>query len=1834
MTDENDLRELIRTHVRRLQLLQQQKARYGISVDPRIIIEIEDIEAEINQLQADLTEAVEVKVVHPPYLGMHYFDVVDAKHFFGREQLTTKLVSYLRKQHFLAVVGASGSGKSSVVRAGLIPALIRGQPLVDGTLPPEDSIRWPIHVITPTAHPLEALATSLTRDSESVTATTTLIDDLKNDKRSLHFYVLKLLQRTNLSSVNLLLLIDQFEELFTLCQDETERRLFIDNLLTAAGPETTGPTVAIITLRADFYHHCAQYDTLRAALSSHQEYIGPMKLEELRLAIEYPAKREGYEFEPGLVDLLLRDVGNEPGALPLLSHALLETWNNRHGHILTFESYYKSGGVQEAIAKTAENTYHNNLTSEQQGIARRIFLSVTELGEGTQDTRRRASFSELILRPEEVSIVESVLKTLADARLITTSEEAAEVAHEALIREWPTLRQWLEEDREGLRTQRRLAEVAKEWERHDKNEGYLYWGARLAEADEWAETHPKDLRELEQAFLQASRMRRDQEVQGAERQRRWIMLGLAAGLIVTFGLTVLYFLQWRQAEEQRQVALSRQLAAQALAHQDDQFDLALLLSLEANNRITDTVEIRSSLLAILEHTPRLKTFLRQHTDRVLSVAFSPDGHTIASAGSDSKIILWDVRTGQLLSSLLVEDKVEVNSVAFSPDGQMLASGDSRGKITLWNVATRQPLSPPLTAHTESVEAIVFSPDGHLLASGSRDNTIILWNVKEGNNPKQLGQPLVGHADDIRSVAFSPDGQILASGSWDETIILWDISNSGFPKNINQPLTGHTGGVNSVAFSPDGQTLASGSEDRSIILWNVMTGQPIGSPLKMHKAPVQNVAFNPESQILASASSDNSIILWNIATGQAVEQPLTGHSGPVRKIAFSPNGQILVSGSDDKNIVVWNMEKFSNRLGRLLNYNERFINSLAFSPDGKILASGEDDDRIILWNIADKNNPIQYGHPLIGHSDAVKSVAFSKDGDFLASGSADGSIVLWNALTYKRIGLPLVGHTSGVECVTFSPDGQILASGSQDKTVRLWNAATHQPIGSFLAGHTGSVWSVTFSPDGQTIASGGQDGDIILWDIRDKENAKQLGQPLKGHINDVESIAFSPDGQILASAGWDEKVILWDVKKRNNPQQLSQLTLDNIDDLKSLAFNSDGQTLALGSRNGRIILLDVKDKNHPKPLGQQIVAHEAAVESIIFSPNGQMLASGGRDGTILLWDVANKDRLKQIGQSLTGPPITGHSGWINSVAFSSDGQTLASGSGDHGIILWNMQSRQPFGSLLHGHKRGVWRVAFSPDAHTLASGSDDDTIILWDVTDKKQPKQLGQPIVGHKGAVSSIAFNPDGHILASGSADNSIILWDVMDRNRPTQLGQPLSGHNTAVSSVTFSPNGRMLASGSRDNTIILWDIEDKNNPKPLGQPLAGHSDDIESVVFSPDGEMLASGSRDGKIILWNVDTHQPIGQPFTGHTSWVLSVAFSPDGHILASGSADNTIILWDVATHQPLGLPLTGHTEDILSLTFSPDGQVLASGSRDEKIILWPVSSKMWQTLACRIANRSLSQIEWNEYVGYEPYHETCPDLLFNSGVESPEIPPTVGLIQEIATLPTNVVTPTYTPTSTSIPTPTSQPPTPAPLPSNTSTSTSTPSVTPTFRPTPESAPPPNSAGGDSGGTGGGSGGGVQPEDTSTPTLTLSPSPTAPQPPAVPTGQFTLLKPGPGDEPSLGPTEFEWQWDGGLGPNQGFEIRVWRESEIQVGVHDSVMDNKEGRIIALGNNTYGLEVNIRDAFGVRGRSGEYLWTVALVQIIPEYKDLGIQATPGYLRFEESGGGGGGGQNGGSGGIP
>ena len=566
----------------------------------------------------------------------------------------------------------------------------------------------------------------------------------------------------------------------------------------------------------------------------------------------------------------------------------------------------------------------------------------------------------------------------------------------------------------------------------------------------------------------------------------------------------------------------------------------------------------------------------------------------------------------------------------------------------------------------------------------------------------------------------------------------------------------------------------------------------------------------------------------------------------------------------------------------------------------------------------------------------RSPVFSSDGHTLATISADETVILWDlsgGMRPRRLGPPLTGHTDRVTSVAFSPDGRILASASEDKTVLLWDLTDRsQPrvLGAPLTGYTKSVNWVAFSSDGRTLATA-SGTTMLLWDVTDRMQPRRLGPPVTVTDSVLNTVTFSPDGHTLATTSSDTRIILWDVTDGTQPRRLGQPVIEtkNALGIVEVAFSPDGRTLATVGTEGScspatlaqdhaaacvldpdrtVLLWDLTDRTQPRRVGPPLTGHTDFVESVVFSPDGHTLASASRDKTVLLWDVTDRTQPRLLGL----PLIVGVYG-TSSVAFSPDGHTLATSGG--GTVLWDVTDSiapRPVGPPLTGHSSWVYEVAFSPDGHTLASASGDKTVLLWDLTDRTHPRSLGPPLTGHGDLVTSVAFSPDGHTLASASGDNTVLLWDLTDRAHPRRLGSLLPeawGRNDLreslpvwltnwLSPVIFSPDGHTLAAGAY-RAVLLWDLTDRTRPRPLSQPLTGHKSSVIAMAFSPDGHTLASASaEDETVILWDLtDRTQPrrLGQPLTGHINEVKSVAFSPDGHTLASASSDETVLLWDL---------------------------------------------------------------------------------------------------------------------------------------------------------------------------------------------------------------------------------------------------------------------------------------------------------------------------------------------------
>ena len=1140
---------------------------------------------DLQRLRQPPPEPAGGRVVVCPYKGLARFEPSDAEFFFGRERLVAQLVARLVGVGLLGVVGPSGSGKSSLLRAGLVPALR------EGVLP--GSQRWRQVLLRPGEHPMRELARQL---------------DVEDDG---HRLLLGAAMQCASADGRLLLVVDQFEEVFTACQDPQERTSFLDELLGGAGAEPGA--VVVVGLRADYYGRCAEHVGLATQLGASQVLVGPMRPPELRRVIELPAERAGLRVEPALTQAMVADVAGQPGGLPLLSTALLESWERRQGRTLTLAGYLQAGGVRGAVARLAERAWLT-LGPDEQAAARRLLLRLAGPGEGAAVVRRRVALAELELQRDQHTA--RALQALTTRRLLTASEATVEVAHEALLREWPRLRGWLEDDVQGRALHRHLTQAAQEWRKAGRDPGELYRSARLTGALDWARDHHADLNDLERQFLDASRAAAEREVADARRRAerearssrrlRVLLAGLAGILAVALAAGTLAMVQRGRAQDATRIADARRLGAQALVQGD--LDRSLLLAAEAV-RLDDSVDTRSALLTSLLRSPQATRVLRGGGNRLQDIALSPNGGMLAAVDNMGFAYLWDTRIGRRVGGPFGPNQGNFNVPVFSPNGRILATGGAveNGGLVLWDVASRT-IIRRLPSKDDIADA-AFGPNGRVVVAGTVGGSLLFWDPASG---AQLGPVLHPHHPPEQglgvSLAFADRGATLYTSASDGKTIVWDVAH-------RRPL--HTFAVGgTLAMSPSGKTLALGQPDGSIILADAATGQR-RKVLTGHTAAVARLAFSPDGAALASGSDDRTAIVWDVTTGRARET-LHGHGGFVHGVAFSPDDHTLYTSSLDDSAIAWDLTR-TRGLARQLTGAAGHVTGVAFSPhDRNLVALVRDDGPATLWNTA---TGAQVGQPLPVSGGWVNTVAFSPDGRRLAAENhADGTVALFNVAMHRLVGRPLHPQYHGpfvpryssrdVNAMAFSPDGRLLATAGNDGATVLWDVTTQAPMGPPLRPHPGfTVNAVAISPDGRTLASGIDDGTVLLTRV--------------------------PDGTVL-----------------------HKLTVTEGPAVSALAFSPDGKTLVTGAYNGKVRLWNPRTGAARRTW----VAQAGPVLSTVYSPDGTVLATSGGDGTAALWDPGSA---KQIGAPLIGPSQR----W-GMAAFDATGHTLATAFQDGTVLLWD------------------------------------------------------------------------------------------------------------------------------------------------------------------------------------------------------------------------------------------------------------------------------------------------------------------------------------------------------------------------------------------------------------------------------------------------------------------------------------------------------------------------------------------------------------------------------------
>ena len=1127
-----------------------------------------------------------------PYKGLcsFEFDNEDPQYFYGRTNLTDLLIDKVQRGNFLAVLGASGSGKSSVIKAGLLYQLKEGKRL-------SGSESWLLKIFRPGEHPFENLVRGFWGQEVSEAVETKAEELQKGGGEKLVELVKKMA-----GEKRVILVADQFEECFTLCQGtpgkDKQRQDFFECLMTAL-ELGKNQLCLVITMRDDFFGKCAEYGKLAALIDENFVRIKPMEPAQLKEAITKPAEKVGLEIQRELVEQMLQDVEG-PGSLPLLQYTLTELWRNRQANRLTLTDYRKLGGVKETLQKRAEEVYLSLNLAEKE-IAKRIFVELTQLGEGTEDTRKQILKSEILGDPQSEALVQQVLQKLEKERLVVTSQlqvrgensqavTVVDVAHEALIRHWKRLQNWVNENREAIRLERKIEEAAKEWESRGKSKDVLLRGLKLAEAENYIKNYSSLglLSSLAKEFVQKSR----------RAQNNLFLLRFGGGsfaviLLITV-FSILFFVV-KNSRKNMGILVER---VQYTQLSENTKKVEKMLEFEPVNALVLAIEtvgknlsfpkkeirpdVQSSLIKAVQISQE-RNLLKGHESKVMSVAFSRDGK-IVSGDSDGGVRIWD-KTGKSIIIPKAHQGI-VWSIAFSPDGKTIASGGADGSLRIWETTGKVINNIP-QAHLGAIHAVAFSKNGNNIVSAGGDgkvrlrdsqgklikviingenntflsvaysldgNTIVagdkngkmwFWDSKK----QRLTKNVQAHEGFVWSLAFSPDNEKIVSAGEDGKVKLWDRKGN----SIGQPFTGHKGDVISVAFSPKGDKIVSGGKDGKLWLWET-EGKPIGLPFIGHEGVVWSVAFSGDGNSIVSGGGDNMVRLWD-GTNKFIGQTFKAHTSKINAVAISPDSKNFVSGDINGDVFLWDTNGGSFQLRTHRYFDE--VMSLGISKNGTIL-SGDVKGTVQLWDA--KGTPINTFFLTSTQEKEAYSYAITPDGKTIVSGHKDGKIKLWDSTGKLISDKWFVGHSSYIYALSISQDGKMVVSAGADKTVRFWNI-NGKPIGSPFSKHRDSVFSVAISADEKTIVSAGADRNVRLSDKR----GKSLGKPFKGHQGAIQSVAMTADGKFIVSAGEDAMVRLWD-REGNLLGEFFQGTNNPV---YSVAISSDGGTIIGGNDDGSL-----------------------------------------------------------------------------------------------------------------------------------------------------------------------------------------------------------------------------------------------------------------------------------------------------------------------------------------------------------------------------------------------------------------------------------------------------------------------------------------------------------------------------------------------------------------------------------------------------------------------------------------------------------------------------------------
>ena len=1304
----------------------------------------------------------------PPYQGLRYFEEKDADWFFGRERVTAVLVNRLHETNFLAVVGDSGSGKSSVVRAGVIPAMKGNKPLSDGSVPPLGD--WQVKVMTPTARPLDKLVVTLLPDDKARQAA--MYGRLSNGPNALRNALTGMVTGER----PLLLVVDQFEELFSQCKDELQRETFIANLVAAAQPACK----IILTLRPDFYASCLRYESLRRILKEGQEPLGPMNREELRAAILGPAAKGGWKVQEGLAEAMLDDVGQEPGALPLLSHALRETWERRRGRVMTLSGYRASGGVKGAIAQTAETVYQR-LTPDEQALAQQIFLRLTELGEGTQDTGRRLRRAELRDDP----LTAELTKKLADARLITTTENGMEVAHEALIREWPRLREWLDSDREGLIIHRRLTHAANEWHEKGEDNSYLHRGSRLVQAREWAMGNQAALNALEQRFLTVSQMAEATEQRQRANMVRRALIGVSIFLVLAIAAAIFGFVQSGIATDNANLSATREIEARIA--QEEAVAAQQTTEAESNARATqEAVAVENANLAA--------TRAVESSNAQATAAFNAK---LATDREAEAVTQAQIAQSQALAaaSLAVREKDPMRGLLLA-----IAAGQTEATAltydTLHGAISRLALPRHTLLHDGGVNGSVWNKNDNLILTWNMDDTARVWDATNGEERLRLSHDGWGY---IYGAAWNGEESLILTWSTDGTARVWDATSGKERLRLS-----HDTWVYGAAWNGDESLILTWSGDNTARLWDAASGQ---ERLRLsHDAGFYGAAWNGDESLILTWSRDGTAWVWDAASGEV--RLRLSHDDWVYGAAWNGDESLILTWSGDNTARLWDAASGEERLRLRHDGGAGGVNGAVWNGDESLILTWS-GGVARLWDAASGEERLR-----LRHGNTVRGAVWNGDESLILTWSRDDTARVWDAASgQERLRL---NHDHTVNGATWNRDESLILTWSDDLTARVWDATsgTEQrrlsrddewlrfSRGDSLFGVTGAAWN----GDESLILTWSMDGMAQLWD------ATSAAKPLHlSHFNSVTGAAWNGDESLILTFSEDSTARLWDAASGEE-----RLRLRHDNSVSGAVWNGDESLILTWSNDLTMRLWDATSGEERLRLSYDVWDY---IYGAAWNGDESLILTWSRDNTVQVWDTASGTERLRLS----------HESSVWGAAWNGDESLILTWGVDSTARVWDAASGE---ERLHlSHYNSVRGAVWNGDESLILTWSDDGAARVWGAASGEKRLYLN-----HDHMVNGAAWNGDESLILTWSDDLTARVWDAASGEERLRLS-----HESGVLGAAWNGDESLILTWSRDNTTRIWDTATGAilfTLNPDGTP-------VVAAQWSQDGRLILLVTKGG-----------------------------------------------------------------------------------------------------------------------------------------------------------------------------------------------------------------------------------------------------------------------------------------------------------------------------------------------------------------------------------------------------